>query len=452
MLDGQDIGAGTTAETPQDALRPGDQLLRGQYRIDKYLNAGGFGITYLAMDSLDRKVVIKECFPNAMCRRNGSLVQARSSKQQTEFQAVVRNFGQEALRMAKLKHPNIVGVHQVFEDNCTAYMALDFVQGRDFLDIIEEERGSISPADIKRILLQLLDAVSYIHERDVLHRDISPDNILLDTSGNPVLIDFGAAREVATRASRALSAMHIVKDGYSPQEFYIANGVQSASSDLYSLAATFYHLITGKAPPNSQLRLAALAADEPDPYVPIPPRSAGYDHFFLGAIDKALAVFPKHRMQSAAEWIEEIDQQERQKAMVEKARKDEAIELSIRQLTVETNLALKAGDADLGNCTTDVRNNKPAVGAGSRQRPAGAMGPSPLAPRTNAGEIATSGKHADRMAPSPGAHGARDADKTHNRISPPRRRSLLTRIVSAPIWLLTGGKYHRQSKTGGFEQ
>ena len=230
-----------------------------------------------------------------MCCRSQGVVRTRASSHQKEFQAVVRDFGQEALRMANLKHPNIVGVHQVFEDNNTAYMALDFVQGQELLEVIEKDRDRLNPAEIKRILLQLLDAIAYIHERDVVHRDIAPDNILLDTSGNPVLIDFGAAREVATRASRALSALQIVKDGYSPQEFYVTNGMQTASSDIYSLAATFYHLITGAPPPNSQVRLAALAADERDPYIPIPPRTEGYDHFFLGAIDKGLAVFPKHR-------------------------------------------------------------------------------------------------------------------------------------------------------------
>ncbi|WP_172293219.1 serine/threonine-protein kinase [Pseudoruegeria sp. HB172150] len=325
-----------------DTLNPGDRLLHGQYRIDSYLNSGGFGITYLAHDSLDRKVVIKECFPSAMCCRTESRVRARSRSLQKDFEKVVRHFGLEARRMSKLKHPNIVGVHQVFEDFGTSYMALDFVEGRDLQDIIEQDRHQLTPADIKQMLLKLLDAIQYVHEQDVLHRDISPDNILIDQTGNPVLIDFGAAREVATNASRALSALHIVKDGYSPQEFYLANNTQSASSDLYSLGATFYHLITGEAPPNSQVRLAALAADELDPYKPIPPRTEGYDHYFLRAIDKALAVFPKDRLQSAEEWIEEIDQARRQKAMRERARKDQELDLAIRELTATTNRELMA--------------------------------------------------------------------------------------------------------------
>ena len=120
-----------------DELKPGTKLMHGQYVIESFLNAGGFGITYLARDSLDRKVVIKECFPGAFCRRSRAVVQARSRAHQNELKSIVRLFVQEARSLAKLDHPNIVGVHQVFEDNDTAYMALDFVSGRDMLDIIE---------------------------------------------------------------------------------------------------------------------------------------------------------------------------------------------------------------------------------------------------------------------------------------------------------------------------
>ena len=145
-----------------------------------------------------------------------------------------------------------------------------------------------------------------------------------------------------------LSSLHTVKDGYSPQEFYISTGVQTRSSDLYSLAATFYHLITGTPPCNSQDRLAALAADEPDPYIPIPPRTPGYDRFFLGAIDKALSVFPRDRLQSATAWVEEIDQERRRKLMLDRARKDQEIEMTIHELTVQTNRELVQGGCQDG--------------------------------------------------------------------------------------------------------
>lgn len=127
-----------------DELRPGTELLHGQYVIEKFLNSGGFGITYLAKDSLDRTVVIKECYPGSFCRRTGTIVTVRSRAHQGEFQSIVKLFVQEAKNLAKLKHPNIVGVHQIFEDNDTAYMALDFVDGRDLLDILEDPNDGLT--------------------------------------------------------------------------------------------------------------------------------------------------------------------------------------------------------------------------------------------------------------------------------------------------------------------
>ncbi|MDA8747777.1 serine/threonine protein kinase, partial [Litoreibacter sp.] len=255
--------------SPTEALTPGTVLLNGQYRIDRYLASGGFGITYLARDSLERVVVIKECFPEAICNRANKTVRARSRSHLSEYQSLVNMFVREARSIAKLNHPNIVGVHQVFEDNETAYMALDYVEGRDLLDMIESGPMEMTPEDVKALLLKILDAISTVHGQDMLHRDISPDNILVDKHGAPILIDFGAAREEASKKSRALSAVMVVKEGYSPQEFYIAGSQQTPCSDLYALAATFFHLITGRAPPNSQSRLAAIAAHAPDPYKPM---------------------------------------------------------------------------------------------------------------------------------------------------------------------------------------
>ena len=325
-----------------DALKPGTELLHGQFRIEKFLNAGGFGMTYLARDSLDRIVVIKECFPSSMCCRQKGNVMARSRQHQAEFDAVVKHFGAEARRLSKLQHPHIVGIHQVFEDNMTAYMALDFVRGRDLLDTIEDPKMKLHPRDVKDILLRCLEAVHYIHTNDVLHRDISPDNILIDGKGNPVLIDFGAAKEEATKASRALSALHVVKDGYSPHEFYIAGSTQDASSDLYSLGATFYHVLTGEAPPDSQARVSAIAADRPDPYRPVAGKFPQFEDAFLHAIDKALSVFPPDRLQTAREWMELVDTERRRSAALAQAELDRQIELSISRLVKETNQAVEA--------------------------------------------------------------------------------------------------------------
>jgi serine/threonine protein kinase len=281
--------------------------MNGQYTITRFLNNGGFGITYLAKDSLDRDVVIKECFPNAFCRRSQTLVAARSRAHQGELRSVVKLFVQEARNLSKLIHPNIVGVHQVFEDNGTAYMAIDYIKGRDLLQLIEDDSVSLHPEHIVQMARKMISAVGFVHDHSVLHRDISPDNILLTETGEPILIDFGAAREQASKKSRALTALRVVKDGYSPQEFYIAGSEQGPWSDLYALAATFYHLISHETPVNGQLRLSALAQGQPDPYIPLAGRITGYPDGFLEAVDKAMQTLPRNRVQTAQEWLQMLD-------------------------------------------------------------------------------------------------------------------------------------------------
>jgi len=206
-----------------------------------------------------------------------------------------------------MRHPAIVGVHRVFEDNQTAYMALDLIDGHDLLEIIHDDDRVLTPHQIKGVLLKVLDAVALIHSEDLLHRDISPDNILLNKWGDPVLIDFGAAREEASKNTRIMSSVLIVKDGYSPQEFYFAGSTQLPASDLYALGATFYHLIAGKAPVNSQTRVAEVAVKNPDPHVPLAGRFPDFEESFLKSIDKAMELAASDRHQSAGEWIEMID-------------------------------------------------------------------------------------------------------------------------------------------------
>lgn len=291
-----------------EALPNGTALLGDQFTIDRPLGNGGFGITYLARDNyLDRNVVIKECYPEVFCLRHSRKVLVRSSQHHDKYRTIVEMFMREARSIAKMRHPNIVGVHRIFEDNETAYMVLDLIQGRDLLGIINDKREPLAPHQVKEILIKLLDAVDLVHKRDLLHRDISPDNILLDKWGSPVLIDFGAAREEASRETRAISSVLVVKDGYSPQEFYFAGGKQGPSSDLYALGATFYHLISGAAPPNSQTRMAEFAANNPDPCEPLAGRFPEYDNDILESIDKAMQVLPKARIQSAREWLNVIN-------------------------------------------------------------------------------------------------------------------------------------------------
>ena len=288
-----------------DPLLSGTTLLQGQYRIKTFLNDGGFGITYLATDSLDRPIVIKECFPRAICRRSGQEVGTRALSHREEFRSIVKAFEEEARNLSKFEHPNIIKVHQVFDENQTAYMAMDYVDGQELITAIEQKK--LTPDTIISIALKLLDALGEIHASGMLHRDISPDNILLDQGNNPILIDFGAAKQEATQHGPKMTSIRVTKEGYSPQEFYVSGAQQFPSSDLYALAATLYHAITGTVPPESQARLLALAQERPDPYQALSGHHNAYPSGLLKAIDGAMSIAPKDRLNSAQDWLTLID-------------------------------------------------------------------------------------------------------------------------------------------------
>ncbi|MBO9412482.1 MULTISPECIES: serine/threonine-protein kinase [unclassified Ruegeria] len=293
----------THDEPKIEGLQPGAKLLRGQYEILRFLSNGGFGITYLARNSLDREVVIKECYPGALCQRNGDAVEPIDPRQKEDLRAIIDLFIQEARNHARLVHPNIVDVHQVFEDNDTAYIAMDFIQGCDLLDYVENPDNNAGPDFIVQVTEKMLSAVSFIHQSGMLHRDISPDNILIDSNGEPELIDFGAAREQAANQSAALLTLRVIKDGYSPHEFYVRGAEQGPSSDLYVLAATLYHAISGERPVDGQSRLNAFNNGTKDPYLPLAGRYKGYPDGFLEAIDKAMEVHATDRLQTALDWL-----------------------------------------------------------------------------------------------------------------------------------------------------
>ncbi|MEO0566723.1 MAG: serine/threonine-protein kinase [Pseudomonadota bacterium] len=331
-------------ETPMEEDLPvGTNLLGDQFTITEHLSAGGFGITYRALDNqLGRTVVIKECFPSDFCIRHGTNVIARTETYAKQYRSIVEMFMREARSLAQLRHPNIVSVHSVFEENKTAYMVLDLIDGRDLLDIIEARKTNLTPSRVKDILVQLLDAIEQVHEIDLLHRDISPDNIIIEKSGTPVLIDFGAARGDASRRTRAMSSLLVVKDGYSPQEFYVPGSSQTPSSDLFALGATFYHLLSGKAPVNAQTRMMEIASNKPDPCAPLVGRIEGYDPEFLRAIDTAMQVHPSERLQSAAQWhaiiaAADVDSILPSNAQKRTPKQDINLDFELNRLVEETN-------------------------------------------------------------------------------------------------------------------
>ena len=296
--------SGSASETDcVDELLPGTSLLHGQYRIARFLNSGGFGITYIARDALNRDVVLKECFVDAFCTRDQSAVRPRSDHARPHLQRALSSFGEEGRILAMMNHPNIVRIHQLFAENGTSYMALDYVTGHDLVEIVDEKKAILTPHQIVKIAERLISAISHIHDRHLIHCDVSPDNICVSPAGEPVLIDFGAARSVVDGVAQKHGGFSLVKDGYSPPEFYQTNGVCGPESDIYSLAASLYYAISGKAPVDGETRLKALIADRPDPLITLAGVVPGYPPGFLATIDKAMSIEPSDRFATAKSWL-----------------------------------------------------------------------------------------------------------------------------------------------------
>lgn len=330
----------------EHALAAQTALAGGNYVVERLLGQGGFGITYLAYDrALDREVVIKECFPESLCVRHGLNVAVRSAAHQAHFDKCVEMFMREARSIARLSHPNIVHVHSIFEDNATAYMVLDLIEGADLFDYIADPDSSLTPQEIHELAFKVLDALKVVHSENLLHRDISPDNILYSRRIGPTLIDFGSAREFASTRKKVNTTLLAVKDGYSPFEFYVSGAAHSPASDLYALGGTLYHLITGEAPPSSQGRHVAIQSGDGDPCVPLAGRFTAYHRAFLAAIDKAMSLAVAERIQSVDEWVGLIGQVQAAKSalVAQPVKQPKSAPKSLGDLVSETNKHLETG-------------------------------------------------------------------------------------------------------------
>ncbi|MBV1881771.1 MAG: serine/threonine protein kinase [Pseudomonadales bacterium] len=292
------------ANSIRDSLPSNFSLL--WYEIQHVLGRGGFGITYLAKDTnLDIEVAIKEYLPADFASRSeeDSLVRPHTSGQQKVYDWGLNSFIDEAKTLTKFKHPNIVRVLSVFNRFNTAYMVMEYEQGIEFAKLIKQKKP-FDEAFLLSIMIPLLDGLSVIHESGFVHRDIKPSNILIRQNGSPVLLDFGSARQTIGEYTRTLTSM--MTYGYAPLEQYNQKSdMQGPWTDVYALAATTYHAITGKVPAESQYRASILANDGIDPVEPLSQWVAGqYSPHFLNAIDAALSFKISARPQTALEWRE----------------------------------------------------------------------------------------------------------------------------------------------------
>ena len=276
------------------AALPSDTILAGKYIIREVLGQGGFGITYLAEDyKTKEKVAVKEYFPETMVMRSNSSLEIRTytDERSETFLFGMELFLEEAKVLAQFQgNEHIVGVRQYFEENSTAYFVMDYIEGINFKTFIKQKGGKIPWEDVQRIMLPIMEALNSVHKKGLVHRDVTPDNIIIANDGTVKLLDFGSARYSLGDRSRSLDV--VLKPGYAPKEQYVRRGKQGPYTDVYSVAACFYAALSGYLPPESLERM------EEDNLVPLSARGVHLPKKAEDAILKALEVRAEDRFQS----------------------------------------------------------------------------------------------------------------------------------------------------------
>ncbi|WP_162610607.1 serine/threonine protein kinase [Blautia sp. An249] len=239
-------------------ILPPKTILEGKYLLGKVLGEGGFGITYLAWDlNLEIPLAIKEYFPNGLasrsCYGNQCSLSIVSGSLRSNYEHGLQRFADEARTLARLqKFPGVVNVRDFFFENSTGYLVMDYIKGMH-LGAYVKKNGPFSEQEALSIMKPLIRSLQAVHKLGMIHRDISPDNILREPSGNLILIDFGSARMSTGEESKSLTIL--LKRGYAPLEQYQSHGRQGSWTDIYALCATLYYMMSGKVPQESIERI-----------------------------------------------------------------------------------------------------------------------------------------------------------------------------------------------------
>lgn len=282
------------------SLKPGSTLRQGGYRIEKILGQGGFGITYLAYDvSLDRYVAIKEFFPRDFCDRDADSSHVTLGTQSaTDLVGKLRTkFLKEARNIARLDHPYIIRIHAAFEENDTAYYVMDYIEGISVSEMVKRY-GAIPAPRALEYIEKIGKALDYVHSFRINHLDVKPANIMVRVSNDtPLLIDFGLSKQYDSHGSQTSATPLGISAGYAPPEQYNQNGITefSPATDVYSLGATLYYMLSGKVPPESM----TLIHEELDFPASIP-------EALRGPIGKAMMVSKMHRYNSVGAFIDDL--------------------------------------------------------------------------------------------------------------------------------------------------
>ena len=319
-------------------LRKGTRLI-GRYTIEGVLGQGGFGITYLGMDELHKKkVAIKEFFPQGIVTRNieyEDTVTVTLVGEKENYDKGKERFLKEAQTMAMFsKDKGIVKALDFFEINNTAYIVMEYLEGVTLKQYLRENER-IDAEDLVELLVPLIEALDEIHSQGLIHRDISPDNIMVLPDGRIKLMDFGAARDYTEFGEKSLSI--VLKPGYAPPEQYQTHGVQGPWTDIYALCATMYKCITGENPPDAIDRLVDDHLKKISAFgIPVLPQ-------IEEAIIKGMSVAAKDRYQNVGDFCEDLyggyeenSEPEAEESQAEPVVAEANVETKMDMLTEET--------------------------------------------------------------------------------------------------------------------
>ena len=295
-------------EHPKWILPPGT-ILNGKYEIGRSLGEGGFGITYLAWDrNMETKIAIKEYFPaNAVSRDTtapgGNAVSRNVTVGSLNFDEGLKRYVKEASILSKFFDlPGIVSVKDFFYENETAYFVMEYIEGMSLRDYLESQGGKIDYEEALALVQPVISSLHVIHQNNLLHRDISPDNIMLGNDGKIKLIDFGAARSMDTAADNGMTVM--LKHGYAPIEQYSRNGTQGPYTDVYGVCAVLYRMITGTVPADATDRATSDSGNQM--LVPVRKLTKKVPRHIADAIEKGLSILPENRQQNMQQLYDDL--------------------------------------------------------------------------------------------------------------------------------------------------
>lgn len=276
--------------------------LIGRYVIQEVLGQGGFGITYLGIDKLyGNKVAIKEYYPQEIAMRKAQyedVVTVTSIEEKNNYDKGKKRFLDEAQVMARFnKNEGIVKILDFFEANNTAYIVMEYLEGITLKQYLGKY-GVIQFRNLIEMMLPLLEALIEIHSQGLIHRDISPDNIMVQHNSKLKLMDFGAARDYTESGNKSLTV--ILKPGYAPPEQYQTHGVQGPWTDIYALCATIYKCLTGITPPDAIARVMDDKFKEPDQL------DGKLSPDIKKILWKGMNIFPEERYQDIVEFGEDV--------------------------------------------------------------------------------------------------------------------------------------------------